>query len=639
MNNITRSISSVGGAFSLIMALIVGFALPANAVDYAAPPQINNLQKLSPSVVFSGERFIMEWDASTNTTHGDLVFADPLGGQKAVHYSGSSGTFGGVSIDDKWVPGAYEPKYVTAHTDYGYAVYYPSGSTSTYPSGIRQPEPATFDWASLEFQVGELQDFANAAELTVSGTMKVGETITANLPPLEPAPTNVEYRWIHADGYFDMTTSEPTFVLRPEDAGKRMTVRAYATKHGYRTYLGLYEAQESVIGPIVSSAPVTISGTATVGQTLTAILGTLNPTPEKVSYTWKRNGEAIAEASARQLQLTQADAGTEISVTVTAQRAGYEPLVETSAPTARILNFFSYAGQPTISGNMQVGQILRVEKGPWSPVPDSMSYIWLRNGAVIAESSEPTYHLSAEDAGSTLTVRVTAVKAGYETTSMSSPPTPHIAAAPAPISFLDVTSSTQFYTEISWLAAQGISTGWIEAGGSRTYRPLSPVARDAMAAFLYRLAGNPDFTPPAVSPFADVSSSTQFYKEITWLAARNISTGWLEPDGRRTFRPLEPVNRDAMAAFLYRFDNYPSFQAPTTSPFVDVSTDNIFYHQISWLASKGISTGFPIGSGCYAFDPVRPVNRDAMAAFMYRFVNGGTPPTSGGGCTANQQPG
>lgn len=208
---------------------------------------------------------------------------------------------------------------------------------------------------------------------------------------------------------------------------------------------------------------------------------------------------------------------------------------------------------------------------------------------------------------------------------------PAVAITAAPVSFSDVPPSTQFYTEISWLAAQGISTGWVEADGSRTYRPLSPVARDAMAAFLYRLAGQPAFTPPAVSPFADVDSSNQFYKEISWLSAMNISTGWPEPDGRRTFRPLEPVNRDAMAAFLYRSAGSPWFQAPPSSPFVDVSTGNMFYQQITWLASMGISTGWDAGSGCRAFQPVQPVARDAMAAFIFRFVNGGTSPV-GSGC-------
>lgn len=207
-----------------------------------------------------------------------------------------------------------------------------------------------------------------------------------------------------------------------------------------------------------------------------------------------------------------------------------------------------------------------------------------------------------------------------------------------PITFRDVTSSTQFYSEISWLAARGISTGWLEADGSRTYRPLNSVARDAMAAFLYRMAGKPAFTPPSTSPFADVTPSNQFYAEITWLAANGISTGWTEPDGRKTFRPLEPVNRDAMAAFLYRYAGSPWFQPPATSPFIDVPTGNQFYRQITWLASNGISTGWDVGGGCRAFQPLQAVARDAMAAFMYRSVNGGTGTISGGCTTGGTTP-
>ncbi len=73
-----------------------------------------------------------------------------------------------------------------------------------------------------------------------------------------------------------------------------------------------------------------------------------------------------------------------------------------------------------------------------------------------------------------------------------------------------------------------------------------------MAAFMYRLAGEPEFDPPTVSPFTDVTPTTQFYKEITWLASEKISTGWTEADGTRTFRPANSVARDAMAAFMYR---------------------------------------------------------------------------------------
>ena len=89
------------------------------------------------------------------------------------------------------------------------------------------------------------------------------------------------------------------------------------------------------------------------------------------------------------------------------------------------------------------------------------------------------------------------------------------------------------------------------APGTFKYRPVSPINRDAMAAFLYRLAGAPAFTPTTQS-FGDVPPGTQFYAEIEWLATTGISTGWGVGD-QREYRPLQPINRDAMAAFLYRF--------------------------------------------------------------------------------------
>jgi hypothetical protein len=185
--------------------------------------------------------------------------------------------------------------------------------------------------------------------------------------------------------------------------------------------------------------------------------------------------------------------------------------------------------------------------------------------------------------------------------------------------FADVPAGGQFSTEISWMAAAGISTGWTEADGSKTFRPLSPVNRDAMAAFMYRLAGKPAFTPPATSPFADVPTSSQFYKEITWLADKGVSTGWTEADGSKTYRPLQAVNRDAMAAFMYRLAGKPAFTPPATSPFADVPTSSQFYKEITWLAAQGISTGWTEGNGSKTFRPLNAVNRDAMAAFMYRY--------------------
>lgn len=174
--------------------------------------------------------------------------------------------------------------------------------------------------------------------------------------------------------------------------------------------------------------------------------------------------------------------------------------------------------------------------------------------------------------------------------------------------FRDVDPSNQFFKEIEWMAERGITTGYSD----RTYRPLEPVERGAMAAFFYRMAGSPNYTPPAVSRFKDVPTSHQFYKEISWMADQKITTGWA--DG--TFRPHDSVNRDAMAAFFHRFSNPGWREVPMRNVFTDVSPSTQFASDILWMSRSGITTGYPDGS----YRPTAPVNRDAMAAFFYRYA-------------------
>ena len=184
---------------------------------------------------------------------------------------------------------------------------------------------------------------------------------------------------------------------------------------------------------------------------------------------------------------------------------------------------------------------------------------------------------------------------------------PKGAPASATMTFRDVPTSHPFYKEITWLANAGISTGWAD----RTYRPDESNSRAAMAAFLYRLSGSPAYTPPAKSRFKDVPTSHPFYKEISWLAATGITTGW--DDG--TFRPDENISRAAMGAFLYRLAGSPSYAPTASSAFKDVPTSHPFYKEISWLASSQITTGWSDGT----FRAEDAISRAAMAAFIYRY--------------------
>jgi len=182
---------------------------------------------------------------------------------------------------------------------------------------------------------------------------------------------------------------------------------------------------------------------------------------------------------------------------------------------------------------------------------------------------------------------------------------------------IDVTPSTKFLNEITWLGNSGVSTGWNTPGG-KEYRPFSNVERNAMAAFLYRFAGSPAVTLPSKSPFADVSPSSQFYKEIVWASQQGISRGWLEKNGTQTFRPYEPITRAAMAAFLYRSAGEPAHANPAVSPFLDITPSSKFYKEIAWLADTGITTGWSV-SGGKEFRSKNFTHRDAMAAFLYRY--------------------
>jgi len=191
-----------------------------------------------------------------------------------------------------------------------------------------------------------------------------------------------------------------------------------------------------------------------------------------------------------------------------------------------------------------------------------------------------------------------------------------------PAGFIDVALAHPFYGDIAWLRHTGISTGWPTSSG-QVYRPTQAVTREAMAAFLYRAAGSPPFTPPATSPFADVTTGHPFYAAISWMADQGISTGTVTPSGA-LYKPGDPVARDAMAAFLYRAAGSPAFTPPSTSPFVDVATSHPFYTAIAWMAAEGISTGTVTSSGAY-FKPADAVSREAMAAFLYRYDNSRRP--------------
>ncbi|RYQ12463.1 InlB B-repeat-containing protein [Bifidobacterium pseudolongum] len=123
--------------------------------------------------------------------------------------------------------------------------------------------------------------------------------------------------------------------------------------------------------------------------------------------------------------------------------------------------------------------------------------------------------------------------------------------------FKDVNRSTPHAEDILWLAHAGISTGWKEADGSSTFRGMSPVVRQDMAAFLRRLAklGRKDGGVTPKTDFTDVTDHTPHADDVRWLGGSGISTGYRNNDGSWRFEGMTSVYRQDMAAFIHRLDN------------------------------------------------------------------------------------
>lgn len=176
-------------------------------------------------------------------------------------------------------------------------------------------------------------------------------------------------------------------------------------------------------------------------------------------------------------------------------------------------------------------------------------------------------------------------------------------------SFTDVPPDNPFFVEITTMAGLGVAGGFSDG----TFRPTAPVTRQAMAAFIYRLAGEPPVPPPPIPRFSDVPAWHPFRAAIEWAAAQGITDGYA--DG--TFRPTADISRQGMAAFFYRMVGEPppppGFPIPT---FWDVPPSNPFRIAIGWTTNRGITTGYPDGS----YRPTAGASRQVTMAFLFRFM-------------------
>ena len=155
--------------------------------------------------------------------------------------------------------------------------------------------------------------------------------------------------------------------------------------------------------------------------------------------------------------------------------------------------------------------------------------------------------------------------------------------------FADVVPGQVFYDEIRWLADNGYSNG-TTVGDEVFFYPSSPMSRQAMAAFIYRYAGATWTPAPGTQTFSDVGPEHPFYVAVEWMYAEGLANGY--EDG--TYGATRPVSRQAMAAFLHRLAGSPDVTG--TTDFTDMPASHQFAEPITWLDQSGIAEGYADGS-------------------------------------------
>ncbi len=246
--------------------------------------------------------------------------------------------------------------------------------------------------------------------VTITGIAKQNQVLTATntLADLDGLGT-ITYQWL-ADGVAIDGATTSTLTLDQAQVGKTITVNASYTDQQNTTESMSSSATNVVNSNNAPTGTVTITGTATQNEILTATNNLADVDGLGIiSYQWLANGTAITGATAETLTLGQAQVGKAITV-----QAGYTDLLGTSekmisSATANVVNVNDApTGTVTITGTATQNQILTASNSLADVdglTPNTITYQWLADGVVIDGAINTTLTLGQAQVGKAITVQ------------------------------------------------------------------------------------------------------------------------------------------------------------------------------------------------------------------------------------------
>jgi 5-hydroxyisourate hydrolase-like protein (transthyretin family) len=408
---------------------------------------------------------------------------------------------------------------------------------------------------TIDASLAPLQTMTTAKP-TISGTLKAGETLAASVAGWAPNDADFSYHW-YADGAQISGARDSTYTLTSEEVGHNITVSVNAYDDGY------FEADaESDPTAVVTGSPMTaptpiVSGTAKVGEVLTAAAGTWSPADVSLAYQWYRGPDVIGGATSSTYTLVAADQGEAVSVKVTGSKSGYETTIAPSAATAAVAGLPMTAATPIVSGTAQVGATLTAAAGAWDPADVSLAYQWYRGDEAIAGATGSSYALVAADQGKAISVKVIGSKSGYETTSATSAATAAVAGLPMAAATPTISGTAKVGATLTaaagaWDPADvSLAHQWYrgtDAINGATGSTYALVAADQGKAISVKVTGTKPGYESATSAF---STATAAVAVGTMTPATPTITGAVQVGGTLTATPGDWSPSEA--AFTYKW--------------------------------------------------------------------------------------
>ena len=254
--------------------------------------------------------------------------------------------------------------------------------------------------------------------ITINGSAIEDQTLTADTTMLsdDDGLGVFSYQWLR-DSIAISGAINNSYTLDDTDVGSVISYQVNYTDGG-----GTYETVTSTDSTIVTNVndsptgSVSITGTATVGSTLTASNDLVdNDGLGAISYQWQRDGVDITGATGINYLITVEDDNQTLKVVATYTDLNSSEETVSSASTATVTGTnYAPTGSVDIIGLAQEGETLTADTSTLADDDGlgTFSYQWQRDGVNISGATGISYVLDNDDVGYTLKVVVTYLDTG-----------------------------------------------------------------------------------------------------------------------------------------------------------------------------------------------------------------------------------